>query len=428
MVDFQPNIGYYVAMIQRNLTPILLNALADTPVVVLHGARQTGKSTLVQTLIADQHPARYLTLDDLTVLAAAQNDPIGFLAGLSDAGENIALDEVQRAPELFLAMKAEVDRNRRPGRFLLTGSANALFIPRLAEALAGRAEIFTLYPLAQDELAGLRGGLIDALFAPDLPLLKTVALDRTQLWTQILTGGYPEVIQRANASRRYAWFNAYIQTILQRDIRDMANIEGLTQLPRLLSLLATRATSLLNVADLARSLDMPQTTLKRYLALLDATFLTQMTPAWASNLGKRLVKAAKLNLVDTGLLAYLLGVDLERLQAEPHWTGMLLENFVNMELRKQATWSYTQPQLFHFRTQTGHEVDIVLEDRRGRIVGIEVKASATVHAQDFKGLKLLADEIANQFIRGIVLYTGAEVIPFGKNLWALPITSLWQFG
>jgi hypothetical protein len=412
-------------MLRRNITPLLKAALADTPVVLLTGARQTGKSTLVQDIAATTHPAHYLTFDDAGVLAAAQADPAGFLAGIDDA---VVLDEVQRAPELFLALKAAVDRDRRPGRFLLTGSANVLLLPRLAETLVGRMEVLTLWPFSQGEIAGVAEGFVDAVFADTLPRLSVVQEEWTELLTRMLRGGYPEVVERSTEDRRAAWFGSYITTLLQRDVRDLAHIEGLTAVPRLLALLAARVTALLNFSELSRSIAMPQSTLKRYLALLETTFLFQPLPAWSSNLGKRLVKAPKVILSDTGLIAALLALNAERLTTDRGLAGPLLENFVVMELRKQASWSRTRPQLFHYRTQTGQEVDVVLEDAAGRLVGVEVKASATISAADFKGLHALAEATGRRFHRGIVLYSGAEPLPFGQRFYALPAPVLWRFG
>jgi predicted AAA+ superfamily ATPase len=412
-------------MIRRNITPSLCTALADTPVVLLIGARQTGKSTLVQEIAATVHPARYLTFDDAGVLAAAQADPAGFLAGVDDA---IVLDEVQRAPELFLALKAAVDRDRRPGRFLLTGSANVLLLPHLAETLVGRMEVLTLWPFSQGEIEGVAEDFVDAVFANTLPRLTTVREEWSELLDRMLCGGYPEVLERPTEERRSAWFGSYITTLLQRDVRDLSHIEGLTAVPRLLALIAARTTALLNFSEVSRSIAMPYSTLKRYLALLETTFLLQPLPAWSSNLGKRLVKAPKVILSDTGLSASLLALNKDRLIADRVLAGPLLENFVAMELRKQAAWSQTRPQLFHYRTQTGQEVDIVLEDAAGRLVGIEVKASATVSAHDFKGLHALAEMVGQRFQRGVVLYTGVELLPFGQRFHALPVQALWRLG
>lgn len=398
-------------------------ALQDTPVVLLNGARQTGKSTLVRSKMLENRGARYLTLDEAGVMAAAEADPAGFLSGIQGP---MILDEVQRSPGLFPAIKAEVDRERRPGRFLLTGSANVLLLPRLSESLAGRMEILTLWPLSQGEIEDVEEDFVDAVFSDDPLPLREESQGPSDLVERLLRGGYPEALGRSSEARRRAWFGSYVTTILQRDVRDLSNIEGLTALPRLLSLLAARAASLVNYAELSRSASMPQSTLKRYISLLEATFLVQTLPAWSSNLGKRLVRSPKLLLCDTGLISSLQGLNAERLASDPVLVGPLLENFVAMELQKQATWSKTQPRLFHFRTQTGQEVDAVLEDATGRVVGVEVKASATVGARDFRGLRALAEASGNRFRRGLVLYTGRTAVPFGNDLYALPMTSLWK--
>ena len=421
VVDFQPQTGYISYMFPRHIASRMLEALADSPVVLLHGARQTGKSTLVQHIASGEHQARYLTFDDTNVLAAATADPVGFLGGLDGP---VALDEVQRAPELFVALKAEVDRNRVPGHYLLTGSANVLMLPKLSESLAGRMEILTLWPLSQGEIASHREGFIDTLFGGgpiDIELTPGPSLAE-----RILRGGYPEARGREAPHRRRAWYNSYVSTILQRDVRDLANIEGLGALPRLLALLAARVGSLLNHAEVSRSLGLPQSTLKRYMALLEATFLIQLLPAWSGNLGMRLVKSPKLYLADTGLAASLRGQTdeegLRRVQA----LGPLTENFVVMELKKQSTWSRTAPSLFHFRTTAGREVDVVLESPAGDLVGIEIKSAAAVKSDDFAGLLAMAEATGERFLRGVVLYRGRQVVPFGVNLHAVPIDALWR--
>ncbi len=410
-------------MYSRNLTLALSAALSDSPVVFLNGARQTGKSTLTQALAASTHPARYLTLDDMSVLSAAKNDPQGFLAGLNGP---VILDEIQRAPELFLPLKAEVDRNRQPGRFFLTGSASALVLPKLSQSLTGRMEILTLWPLSQGEIAGVKEEIIDELFKTDAAMLSFQPSTREELWERVAQGGYPESLSRPQPERRRAWIDSYLATIIERDVRDLANIEGLTQLPRLLNLLAIRTASLMNYAELSRSMGIAQTTLKRYLALLEATFLLRRLPPWSGNLSKRLVKAPKLFLNDTGLAAGLLAVDAARLGTDGNLSGPLLETFVVAELTKQIGWSKTKPRMYHFRTQAGHEVDVVLEDAQGRCVGVEVKAGS-VGAGDFKGLKALEEALGKRFVRGVILNTGRETVPFARNMHALPINALWQF-
>jgi uncharacterized protein len=411
-------------VISRNVTRVVLEALATRPVVLLHGGRQVGKSTLAQALASGPHRAEYVTLDDAAVLAAAHVDPMGFISRFSGP---VVLDEIQRAPELLRAIKTSVDRDRRPGRFLLTGSANVLFLPRVSDTLAGRMEIHTLWPLSQGEIDGRRESFVDAAFAEGALSHSIVAEPWSRLLERVLRGGYPEVVTGGAASRHHAWFGSYVTTILQREVREIANIDALTAMPRLLVLLGTRAGSLLNVADLSRGIGIPITTLRRYLALLETTFLTHMLPAWAANVGKRLTKAAKVLLTDTGLMAHLLGVDAAQLARDPTRAGPLLESFVAMEIRKQVGWSKAPPLLLHFRTSAGHEVDLVMEVGT-RLVGIEVKAAATINEHDFRGLRLLAEATGKRFHRGIVLYAGSQSLPFGPKLSALPISALWRLG
>lgn len=403
----------------RNLQGQLRAALADTPVVLVHGARQTGKSTLTQSLVeGGGETRRYLTLDDATVLAAAESDPGGFISSLEGP---VVIDEVQRAPALFMAIKAEVDRNRRPGRFLLTGSANIMLLPKLSESLAGRIEILTLWPFSQGEIEGRVEGFIDAVFAEQFSSSRVMGAAGPSLLERIVNGGYPEPLTRKDEARKAAWFSSYISTILQRDVRDLANIEGLSDLPRLLMLIASRTSGLLNFADLARSLSLPQSTLKRYFALLEATFMVVLIPAWSSNQGLRLTKAPKIMLGDTGLAAHLLGMSIERLKIDGNARGALLENFVAMELMKQATWSKTKVKMFHFRTTSGKEVDLVLEDAAGRVVGIEIKGAASVGKRDFEGLRALKETAGEKFVRGVVLHDGGEVVQFGREFVAMGV-------
>ncbi len=408
-------------MYRRNVTGRLCASLEDSPVVFLQGARQTGKSTLVKWLAGEQHPARYLTLDDPMVLVAAQGDPVGFI---SEFREPIIIDEVQRAPGLFQAIKRAVDRERCPGQFLLTGSADALLLPRVGEALTGRVELVTLRPLSQGELEGVVEGFVDAVFEEHLPLPESGA-NGQGMASRVVVGGYPEMLRRRTQQAREAWLDAYVALLVQRDIRELADIEHAVAMPRLLRMLAARTGSLLNYARLASELGLPQSTLKRYLAYLQVLFLHQPVPAWAANTGKRLMKSPKNALVDTGVAAGLLGVDVDRLREERTLLGSLLECFVVEELRKQRAWSRTRPGVFHLRTHSQQEVGIILEDRRGRVVGIEVKATHTVNKHDLAGLRLLRSVAGKRFVRGILLYMGEEAVPLGADLLALPIPSLW---
>ena len=411
-------------MIRRNITPEIRTAIADRPVVLLHGARQTGKTTLVRALAQKDHPARYVTLDDAAVFSAARTDPFGFLSALTGP---VILDEVQRVPELFLAIKRLVDIDRTAGRFLLTGSAHALFLPKLSESLAGRMEVITLWPFSQGELEGRVDGFIDAAFAGECPPLPPLHPSGGNLVSRMVKGGLPEASQIQSDERRRAWFGSFVTAILQRDIREMAHIDGLSAMPRLLALIASRPMGLLNFADLSRSSGLTQSTVKRYVALLEATFLVQTVPAWFANIGKRLTKSPKIVVADAGLASYLLGLDFQRISEDRNLFGLLLEGFVGMELKKQCAWSRVKPGLFHFRAHEGNEVDFILEEPGGRLVGAEVKASTNLTNSDFKGLRYLSDLIPNRFHRGIVLYTGTEMLSFGPKLLAVPLSALWQW-
>lgn len=410
-------------MYTRQLASNLYAALEDTPVVFLAGARQTGKSTLVQAHLANESKDRvFRTFDDLGTLAAAKADPEGFIASL---GERAILDEIQRVPELLLPIKASVDRHRVPGRFMITGSANVLALPKVSESLAGRMEILTLWPLAQSELRGVLSGFVDACFHGKPQALKIEKLERQDLFARVLSGGYPEVVARESHKARQRWFEAYLTTLIQRDLRDLSAIEGIAALPRLLQSVALRVGSPLNVADLGRTLGLNQVTLKRYLMLMEALYLVKQLPPWFENLGKRLAKTPKLYFNDAGLLAYLLDLDLESLHNRPTQAGPLVENFVFMELTKMVAWSRVRPSLYHMRTSAGLEVDIVMENRKQELVGIEVKASMTLADSDFKGLRELQEAVGKRMRCGVVLYGGREVLPFGKGLWAMPIQALW---
>lgn len=411
-------------MYRRYLIGPLLEALSDTPAVLVNGARQTGKSTLVQS--PELGPARqYLTFDDPGILAAAKHDPNGFIAGLNPP---VTLDEVQHVPELFPVIKAAIDRNRKPGQFLLTGSANVMLLPKISESLAGRIEVLTLWPLSQGEIRGTRENFVDSLFSRNTANWsgRSSKISWQDLLEIIVAGGYPSALERPNAARRDAWFQSYIMTMLQRDIRDLASIADNTAVPRLLSVVAARAGGLLNFADLSRTIALPQTTLKRYFSLLEGTFLVQLLRPWARNLGKRVVQTPKVYLNDGGLLAHTLGATVDRLKAEGNLAGAVLENFVQMELCKQCTWSAIRPKLFYWRTASGQEVDFVLEDRAGRVTGIEVKAAATLGSSDVRGLHALATAVGKSWVRGVVLYTGTQVIPFSANLHGIPLNQLWS--
>jgi predicted AAA+ superfamily ATPase len=407
-------------MYRRNIIHKILDALSDTPVVFLRGARQTGKSTIVRAIADGPYPARYVTLDNAGARSAASADPAGFVAGIE---KPVVIDEVQRVGDLLLAIKEDVDRNRLPGRYLLTGSANVLTIPRVADALAGRMEVLTLWPLSIDEMKDKDENIIDAFFAEGFA--DRIHMDPGfELAARVAAGGFPEPVQRAALRRRRAWFESYITTLLDRDIRDLARIQDLAALPRLLGLLAARTATLHNQSEVSRSSGIPNSTLSRYMALLEMTFLVQTLPAWSSNLGKRLVKAPKLFMVDTGLACHLLGTAEDGFRQGGELAGRIFENFVVLELFKHASWSDEPASLYHFRSQTGQEVDCVIESGGGRVVGVEIKLSASPSPKDFSGLRVLREHLGQKFIRGILIYTGREIVPFGERLHAVPVSAL----
>ncbi len=407
-------------MIRRNIQNSVRRAMADTPVVLINGARQTGKTTLAQEMAAEPG-FQYFTLDDAATLGLAAGDPSGFIRNLTGP---VVIDEIQKAPALFPAIKLAVDKDRKPGRFLLTGSANVITLPRLSESLAGRMEIIPLFPFSAGELASRREKFVTRLFAGSIAEAKAVST-KEDLAARLVCGGYPEAIQRTDDERRSAWFASYLSTILQRDVRDLARVDGLHALPNLLKLLAARTSGLLNLADVGRDAGLPHTTMTRYLALLETVFLVHRLPAWSPNLGKRLVKAAKLHLVDTGLACHLIGTEARRIKDDRSLLGRMLESFVVGELRKQLSWTDPRTTMCHFRAAAGAEVDVVLEKADGALAGVEIKASATVGASDFKALQDLRDQLGRKFIAGVVLYTGDKLIPFGEKLWLVPLPFLW---
>ena len=405
-------------MIERALTQRLLEALADTPVVILVGGRQTGKSTLVTGLAQQGHPAEYVTLDDPTQLAGARNDPVAFVERFAGP---VILDEIQRAPELLLPIKAAVDRDRRPGRFLLTGSANVLFVPAVAEALVGRMEVLTLWPFSAAELDGRPGDRIVELLFADEPRPPIAKLSTDRLISRLLVGGYPEAVARKDDQRRRQWFSNYLSTILERDIRSMADIARLEQLPALLSAIALRGRGPLNKSGLSQDLGIPNSSIDRYVTLLTRVFLLHPFSAWHNRLGPRLVKAPKLLLSDVGLLCQLLRFDRKRLLEDDTSRGLVLESYVGMELVKAVGVADSGDDVMHYRTTKGTEVDFVVEASDGRVVGIEVKAASSVDARDFRRFERLEQVLGERFVRGVVFYTGNRSVTFGDRLGAWPV-------
>jgi hypothetical protein len=405
----------------RFLAPRVREALADTPVVLIHGARQSGKTTLARG-VGERGGYRYVSFDDDAVRAAAERDPVGFVA---DLPRRAILDEIQRVPALFTALKAAVDRSRTAGRFLLTGSANVLLIPALADSLAGRMGILRLHPLAQCELEGRPARFLDALFRGAFRTRLAARLG-PELAARIVAGGYPAALARRTPARRGAWYRDYVETQIQRDVRDLSRLRSFDALPRLLTLAATHTARLLNVAELAGPFQLTRQTIHDHVTLLERVFLVERLPPWHTNRLSRLVKTPKLHIGDTGVACALLGIDAPRLHREREILGPLLETFVLQELRRQASWATRPIAFFHYRDRDGLEVDLVLEEGAGSVAGIEVKAASSVSEADFRGMRKLAELAGRRFAHGIVLYDGEACIPFGDRFHAVPLRWLWE--
>jgi predicted AAA+ superfamily ATPase len=410
-----------VALIERHLRPRVLEALDDTRVVVVLGARQVGKSTLVQDVATGDRPATILTLDDQATREAAAADPTGFIAGLVTP---VVIDEVQRVPDLLLAVKMRVDRDPAAGQFLLTGSANILTAPRIADALTGRAEYLRLSPFSQGELRGVVEHFVPLLFAGRWPQVTSPDVGRPAYAGLVATGGYPAVMART-ATRRARFFDSYVDTIIQRDLHTIAQVHDQANIRNLLSAIASTSASLLNFESLARDLGLSPNTVRAHAALLDTLFLTARLEAWSANLLGRVIKTPKAYVADSGLLCHLIGADADRLVEDAGLAGMVFETFVAMELRRQIAWQENAPRQFHYRDRDGREVDIVLERSDGTVAAVEVKTAASVSSSDFRGLRHLRDKLGDRFKAGVLLYTGESTVPFGDGLAAVPLCGLW---
>lgn len=408
-------------LLPRYLAPRLREALADSPAVLIHGPRQSGKTTLARA-VGEPRGYRYVSFDDDAVLAAAKSDPVGFVGGLP---ARTILDEVQRAPEIFTSLKVVIDQRRTAGRFILTGSANVLLVPTLADSLAGRMAIVRLHPLAQCEIEGTKPGFVRALF---LGAFRAGIADRlgAGLAERIALGGYPAALARRTPARRRAWYRDYVDTQIQRDVRDLSRIRSLDTLPKLLAVAAAHTAQLVNVEELTSPFALTRQTIHEHVTLLERIFLLERLPAWHANRLSRLVKRPKLHLGDTGVACALLGLDAARLAADRSSLGALLETFVLQELRRQASWLPDPVEFFHFRDRDDFEVDIVLEEGAVAVAGVEVKAAASVNGSDLRGLRKLRDAAGARFRAGVVLYDGAATITFGDRLFAVPIRRLWE--
>jgi len=410
-------------LVARHAQVAVEAALADTRVVVILGARQVGKSTLLEQVAAGERAGRaVLTLDDQAVREAAAGDPAGFIATLKTP---VGIDEIQRVPELMTEIKLRVDRDKTPGQFVITGSANLLEMKQVKDSLAGRAEYLRLHPFSQGELLGRRESFVPALADGRFPELSDAPVGREAYAELLARGGYPEVQSRAR-TRRPRFFESYLEGVLDRDLASIAEVADRAVLGRLLRAIGATSANELNIERLSDSLGTPATTIRRHVELLEMLFLIRRVPAWSNNLLARTIKRPKIHIADTGLLAYLVGADERRIEGDLNLSGAFFETFVAMELHRQISWQDDRPELFHFRDRDQREVDIVIEHRDGSITAVEVKAAATVHQRDFRGLAHLRDKLGDRFKAGALLYTGAGTVAFGDRLAAVPVGGLWE--
>ena len=380
--------------------------------------RASGKTTLAQTFAGPQRP--YLSLDDTTTLAAARGDPTGFVRGLDSA----IIDEIQRAPQLLLPLKRSVDADRWPGQCLLTGSVNLHALPALSDSLAGRVETIDLLPLAQCELHERRNTFLTQAFQGKAPSVRAPVIGH-ELVDVVLNGGYPEALTRGSFARRQKWLLDYGRAVVLRDVRDLTPIDHARQFPKLLRLLAAQGGQLTNYSALGAALGLSHLTARKYTDLLTQLFLVRLVPPWHSNEISRITKSSKVHFLDSGLMAALRGLTAARLKTDRSLLGAPLESFVVSEILKLSATHHDPLELFHFRDRYGTEVDLVIEDTDGNIIGIEVKASATATMQDFNALRKLQHAAGKRFVGGFVLHDTETSVPFGDSMTSLPVSALF---
>lgn len=405
----------------RPLVTVLRNALADTPVVCLTGPRQSGKTTLVRAMMPERP---FYSLDHAPYLSAARADPAGFVAALP---AEVTIDEVQRAPELLPAIKLSVDRDRRPGRFVLTGSANLLLLPAVTESLAGRMEVARLMPLAECEKERRPGFFLGDLLAGGIrPALRPAgrAPDPAALARRLVSGGYPEPLTRSPARARQ-WHRQYVRSIVDRDVLDVGRVRDAEGAAHLLRLLAVRNGELLNTAGLSRELGLHRKTVREYIAVLERLFLVRRLLPWHRNVGKRLVRTPKMQVVDSGLAATLAGLVSDDWIGKRDRMGHLLESFVTHQLVTMADWTDPDLRFWHFRDKDGQEVDVVMT-LGARTWGFEVKATSTPGRSTGRGMARLAALCGDDFEGGFLFYSGRDILPLaGRRMLAVPLSELW---
>ena len=403
----------------RHIKPLLLEALKDSPAVLIHGPRQCGKTTLAR-MVEKTKKYTYISFDDDVVVSAAKIDPIGFVNSLPN---KVILDEIQKAPYLFSALKTVIDNNKTSGRFILTGSANILHLPKLSDSLAGRMHILRLHPLSQRELKQSKPNFLNTLFQCQFTT-KNMKTQPHQLIERIIAGGYPAVFTRPIGRRRANWYRNYVETVIKRDILDISKARSIDILPKLLNISASQTAQLINFTHLANAFQVSRTTICDYVSLLEQMFFLEKLPPWHNNHLKRLIKTPKLHFCDTGLASAILGYSEQSLKSNHPLLGQLVETFVFQELKRQASCHKEHHSFFHYRDKKGVEVDIIIE-KAHLVSGLEVKSSSTVRISDFKGLYKMKEVLKKRFVCGVVFYNGKMSVCFDKDMYAIPLSVLW---
>ena len=412
-----------VVMYARRLRPLILEAVDHARILFVAGARQVGKTTLVGEITDERgpYPMTAYTLDDKPTREAAIADPAGFVAGL---GGSAFIDEIHRAPDLLLELKKAVDADTTPGRFLITGSANILANKRVLDALPGRIDRLDLWPLSRSEIEGGQANLVDELLAGRAPQVTGAPVGPDAYAGYIAEGGYPEARLRPGGRVRNRWFRDYIAGAVERDVRELADLRRADEVGQLLRLLASQSANLLSYRKIGDQMQMADKTVKEYVVLLEQMFLVRRLPGWRPGLGAREVAKPKAYICDPGLLTYLLGADEDRIRRDDQVKGTACETFVCAELLKHASWAEQDVGLFHYQRER-EDVDFIIENRAGEIAAIEVKAAATLTHSDWRWLEQLRDACGASFKAGVIVHAGAQTVPLGDRLWAVPYAALW---
>lgn len=411
------------ALVTRQIRPRVRELLSESRAVAVLGARQVGKSTLLRDLAATDFPATVLTLDDDVTRRAAAADPTEFVARLDTP---VAIDEIQRVPDLLLAIKQRLDTDDTRGQFLLTGSANILALPSVKDALPGRVDYVNLWPFSAAELASSNAGnFVDSVLDGVPPDIEGAPVGRTPYAERVLRGGYPEAQVRGLRSLG-SFFSSYLTSIVERDLGDVASLRAPDSVKRLLHVISARTGGLTSFQGMGRDLGLDKNTVHSYTRALENLFLVHTLKPWQVNLGARQIKSPKLYVVDSGLLCRLFKANQQRIEEDGAVAGAVFESYVAMELLRLAEVSAAEASLFHYRDKLGHEVDVVLESASGEVAGVEVKAGATVSYDDLGGLQRLRDKLGDRFKCGVVLYTGERTLPFGDRIWVVPLAALWS--